>query len=170
MDFSLETDDDREPTRIDGTPLGKDHVAPRQHKVPPIELEIVHVGPDGPSSERFAAIEIWTRNTVYAVNASLVCVQVRDCATGREVPDHAVIGSRLLGGKRAYQSSIHISQPLPLLGMHAVFGAVDSATQSDTSRVVRIVQRVRVASASLERGASDWDDVTNGLLRAPFER
>ena len=139
--------------------------------VPPIEVVLDRVThdaqvlqPAGTEAPPVRLLEIWTKNTIYLLDSGLVCVSVRDRHTGAEDLKHGVLGTKLVGGQRRYGKTLHITRPLPVPGVEAVFEKKSQKSASGvTSRVERIVVRIQVTSVVIEREGA-WDDVTNALL------
>lgn len=154
---------DDEKTVMDAIPGGT--------PVPPIEVVLDRVThdaavlqPAGTEAPPVRLLEIWTKNRIYLLDATLTCVSVRDRATGAEDLKHSVLGTKLVGGQRRYGKTLHITRPLPVPGTEAVFERKNQKSASGvTSRVERIVVRIQVTSVVIEREGA-WDDVTNALL------
>lgn len=137
-----------------------------------VEVEYVkeHGSPqllDGP----WRAVEIWTRNRVYALDSTLVCIEVSDRETGRSDPEHKIIGSRLIGGqKRRKQGRVlEVSHPFPRAGAAAVFERRigKRVSFSETSAVTRVVLRMRIVSLEPDERQPSWDEVTGSGQHRP---
>ncbi|MEM1417447.1 MAG: hypothetical protein AAGH15_21300 [Myxococcota bacterium] len=111
------------------------------------------VGMDG-IDDGWCAAEVWTRNRVYSVDGEALCRQVRDLQSGYVVPDHPIVGQRLLGGQRRGEGGRieEISFPFPHEGSMAVFSRpVGRRSEvSETSAVTRVVLRQRVVRVGEE--------------------
>jgi hypothetical protein len=114
-------------------------------------------------------IEIWTANSIYRVNAALVCMEVVDRATGASSPDSHLIGRRLGGGQRRHPDGhVDITHPLPLPGTGAVFESSDRPrTLAVTSAVERIVVQIGYISVPAEEAEPLWDELTGVHHRLP---
>jgi len=179
-----EEEDFFEPTIVTGTPQGKPGVVVPER--PAIEMELVRdelaVGRSataGPQSiENWKAIEIWTKNRIYYLNAYLRCVEVLNRESGKVDANHALVGALLTGGQRRYRSSVHVTFPLPVPGTEAVFkkelppgapaprrvpGLSGEAPRAVTSKVERVVYRVLLTTAVIN--PTEIDDVTSYHLK-----
>ncbi len=116
------------------------------------------------------AIEIWTQNRIYGVEATMRCTEVVDRATGARQVDHPILGSSLLGGqKRDDAGSISsVCVPYPEPGTVAVFSARvgDRMKISETSTVTRVVLRQhRVDLPKSTDAASPWETLAGAYAR-----
>jgi hypothetical protein len=109
-----------------------------------------------PKKERtpWHAYEVWTKNRVYAMDATLVCIQVTDRATGKVDPNHPILGGRLGGGRKRTGRGATFTMPLPLPGTEAMF--LRSRKQAYTSAVERVLVRVRALRV---RSTVTWEQV-----------
>lgn len=128
------------------------------------------------------AIDICTKNTIYALDARLRCTAVIDRATGETKEEHAFVGATLVGGthRTAGGKLKAVSHPLPEVGMSAVFqGQKGKRTwYNETSEVTRIIIRQRVVHfddvADGPGGVEpSWEDITGSgrtktLIGSPF--
>ncbi len=127
-----------------------------------IELEDVReVGTPALLAGPWRAVEIWTQNRIYGLDASMVCTEVTDRTTGQAAPDHPALTARLVGGQRREEDGRirEVSHPLPGIGAAAVF-ARDLGKRmhvSETSAVTRVVFRQRVVE--LADGALSWEEL-----------
>ncbi|MEM9862844.1 MAG: hypothetical protein AAF938_14690, partial [Myxococcota bacterium] len=116
---------------------------------------------DGP----WSALEIWTRNRIYALGADFTCVDVRDRQTGRSDPNHATLGARLVGGQLRDSRGliIQVSHPFPEVGSAAVFatGIGNRLRVSETSRVTRVLFRQRIVRVGPNGELPSWDELTD---------
>lgn len=137
---------------------------------PPTPIEVVFdratLPPKGrhdPAS-RYRALEVWTRNRIYMIDANMTCIEVCDRKTGIADAAHQVLGARLTGGQRRYGKTMHISRPFPVPGTEAVFQRDGvSRPAGVTSKVERVVLRITVTSLVIDENNA-WDDVTSALL------
>lgn len=153
--------------------------AARPPTAPPVEapfVEVVHVTERG-SPQLLAGpwrtYEIWTQRSVYALDATLECVEVVNRATGQATTRHKIVGSRLMGGKlrRDGDRRMEVSHPLPRKGANAVFEnrVGKRVSFSETSPVTRIVLRLRVVDIAPDEPQPQWEDLT-GSHRVPERR
>lgn len=157
----------------DGTSsMSLDDIIPDAPPVSPLEVvfDRVTVEAGTVDDSPYRALEIWTQNRVYLVDSTLTCVEVVDRSTGQRDPRHAVLGTKLVGGQRRYDKTIHQSKPFPVPGTEAVFDKPASAGRRVpalvTSKVERTVLHIRVTSVVL-RDDNPFDDVTSALLVPP---
>lgn len=135
-----------------------------------VEVEdVLEVGSPSLLTGPWRAVEIWTQNRVYGIDATMRCREVIDRASGDKAPRHATLGARLLGGQlRADDGRIvEVSHPLPRVGAAAVFssGMGRRVRVSETSPVTRVVFRQRVVQMdgpAVSCRAVSWEDVTGG--------
>jgi hypothetical protein len=127
-----------------------------------VEVECVdQSGQEMQQSESWPLFEIWTRNRVYHIDTTLVCVAVVTRATGAVEPTHPLRGARLTGGERRHKDSHHVDVylPLPAPGSEAVFRS-DAGPQpgrfTKTSVVERVVLRLRGVRIAAPPG-QPWD-------------
>jgi len=111
--------------------------------------------------ERWRALEIWTRNHIYALDSDFICFDVIERSGGRSCPDNALIGAQLTGGQRRVEGNIELVHPFPLPGTDAVFRhlAQRHGRFGQTSRVERVLLRMRVTNMSLTAGEANWDKI-----------
>jgi hypothetical protein len=116
-------------------------------------------------AEPWRAIDIVTKNTIYALDARLKCTAVIERASGEHSVGHVFVGAVLVGGCKRQEDGrlVSVAHPLPEVGMCAVFQGERGGKRwhNETSDVVRIIIRQRVVNfeASKEREPS-WDDLT----------
>ena len=136
---------------------------PPAQKRPPIEVEFIQQrgGASVPQS-MWGMLDIYTHNRVYRINAQLVCIQVFDRATGKTHANHAMLGARMGGGQRRDKRRVEISDPIPVPGMDVVFKQPgDGGKFGQTSRVERVVLRVRVSAWKTGEAEPDWQEITS---------
>jgi hypothetical protein len=117
-------------------------------------------------AEPWRAIDIVTKNTIYALDARLRCTAVIDRVSGEHQEGHVFVGALLVGGCRRSEDGrlLAVAHPLPEVGMLAVFQGLraNKKWHNETSDVIRIIIRQRVVSfepTAREREPS-WDDLT----------
>jgi hypothetical protein len=133
----------------------------RVHAESQIELILVHVHPDSVSPTPWRTLEFWTSNTMYGLDSQLKCIEVssRD-PHANKVPNH-LLGAVLVGSQVRGDTEISIAFPYPVPGMEAVLRLPDSGKHMNTSRVERVMLRVRMTSVALEDGQEpDWQAIT----------
>lgn len=139
--------------------------------VAPASVETVR-GPSGielvaveerelPGGERrpWRAAEVWTKRRVYGLDSTFRCVEVLDRETGRLEVSHELIGARLGGGRWREAAGVRFSYPLPLPGMEAMF--TKGKKHGYTSRVERMVVRIRVLYTAAGEVAPTWEDIAS---------
>ena len=160
------------PSSITGAPsAGAPHTAPktlpgerdRFGNLPAIEVELVHEVRRPPTVEKvWTMLEVWTQNRVYSIDLSMVCHQVVDIATQKPVPDHDLIGARLLGGQFNEDGKTHLSHPFPRPGTEAVFEQARpnrGVVFSHSSPVTRVVLRLRQITIVTGGEQPTWDQI-----------
>ena len=130
-----------------------------------VELELVQEsGPPQLLQGHWRAVEVWTANTIYALDAGMVCVSVLDRASYRSKDDHEMVGATLLGGQERGSGGkvTTVSHPLPRVGAFAVFSKkVGNRTSiSETSPVLRVIYRMRIVEVSRPGSELNWSDVS----------
>lgn len=129
---------------------------------PGIDVMLVHDEAENKSDRGpWRALDVYTRNRIYSVDASMTCVEVVERATGRAEANHPFLGARLTGGQRRENDVLEITFPYPLPGTEAVFqkGSGRNPDFGTTSRVEQVVVRVRVLHAPLNGMAAAWERV-----------
>lgn len=121
--------------------------------------------------DAWCALEVWSRNHVYGLDAGAVCRVVRDLGSTRVEREHPIVGARLLGGQRRGPGGriVEVSFPLPKVGSMAVFATQVGKRRSvsETSTVTRVVLRQRVV-AFAEGDAPAWNAARGGTW-PPFD-
>lgn len=144
--------------------------APPGPRRPAIDVELVVERKTAPYVDRpWTAVEIWTQNRVYSVDASMVCLEVVDKTTGKPELRHPLVGAHLVGGQHEEGGTMELSHPFPRAGSEAVFeqrAGAKAARFSHTSAVERVVLRLRVLTVAPDNVISSWADITNAF-RAP---
>jgi hypothetical protein len=126
---------------------------------PGIEVEYVLATSNTPSKER-VYLQIWTRNRLYLVSASMLCVSVIDRETRKADPNARMLGAKLSGGETIRSDgSIDLYFPLPVPGCAAVFADPDKQQKvGRTSEVERVVMRLH--KMRVRPGVIDTENVT----------
>lgn len=156
-------DDDvgtRGPVVSNQTPRGKSLVRRGQ---PAVDIDLIHERRTAPLPDHeWTFVEIWTRNTIYALDSRLVCIAVVDQNTRRAHSEHALIGARLVGGQRRDGDAMELSHPFPRPGSEAVFEQSKGRQVrfSQTSTVTRVVLRLRVLTVASDNILPTWEEIT----------
>lgn len=135
---------------------------------PPIEIELVHErGSASIVDKSWVALEVWTRNRVYMLDGSLKCIEVFDRAKRQAEPQHPMLGARLVGGQAREGASMQVSHPYPRVGSEAVFEHTGGKRLrfSQTSKVLRVVLRLRVLSVAPDYLVPMWEEITDATYR-----
>jgi hypothetical protein len=130
---------------------------------PAVDIDLIHERRTAPLPDHeWTFVEIWTRNTIYALDSRLVCIAVVDQNTRRSHPDHALIGARLVGGQRRESEGMELSHPFPRPGSEAVFEQSKGRQVrfSQTSTVTRVVLRLRVLTVASDNILPTWEEIT----------
>lgn len=130
---------------------------------PAVDIDLIHERRTAPLPDHeWTFVEIWTRNTIYALDSRLVCIAVIDQNTRRNHPDHALIGARLVGGQRRDGEAMELSHPFPRPGSEAVFEQSKGRQVrfSQTSTVTRVVLRLRVLTVASDNLLPTWEEIT----------
>lgn len=114
-------------------------------------------------------LEVWTQNRIYALDLGLRCFDVLDRGSLRPVPDHGLIGARLVGGQRRTELGLELMHPFPAAGFEAVFeqevgGKVASFSYSST--VTRVIMRLRRTAVEGEAAEAPWHEVVSSVRAA----
>lgn len=143
---------------------------PAEARRPAIDVELVMERKTTPYVDRpWAALEIWTQNRIYSVDATMTCLEVVDKATGKPEQRHPLVGAHLVGGQHEDEAGMELSHPFPRVGSEAVFeqdSGARGARFSHTSQVERVVLRLRVLTVAPDHVISSWQDIT-GSFRVP---
>lgn len=135
----------------------------RRGQVPAVDIDLVYERRSAPLPDQpWVFLEIWTRNTIYALDARLVCIDVVDQITKRSHGDHPLRGARLVGGQAREGDAMELSHPFPRPGAEAVFEQMQGrhVRFSQTSTVTRVVMRLRVLTVTPEQLLPTWEEVT----------
>jgi hypothetical protein len=150
---------------VDGASVHAQRGAPAIAKrgQPAVDIDLIHERRSAPLPDHeWTFVEIWTRNTIYALDSRLVCIAVVDQNTRRNHPDHALLGARLVGGQQRNGDSMELSHPFPRPGSEAVFEQSKGRQVrfSQTSTVTRVVMRLRVLTVATESILPTWEEIT----------
>ena len=120
-----------------------------------IEVELMQEIRTAPFQDStWRMLEIWTQNSLYAIDPQMRCFDVIDRSSLRPIAEHALLGARLVGGQLQTAGGIELAHPFPLPGMEAVFerllrgGVASFSYSSAVQRVVLRQRRVRVEGAT----------------------
>lgn len=158
------------PAKVEPTPVAHEADAPREAprsrrgQVPAVDIDLVYERRSAPLPDQpWVFLEIWTRNTIYALDARLVCIDVVDQLTKRSHGDHPLRGARLVGGQAREGDAMELSHPFPRPGAEAVFEQMQGrhVRFSQTSTVTRVVMRLRVLTVTPEQLLPTWEEVTS---------
>lgn len=130
---------------------------------PAVDIDLIHERRTAPLPDHeWTFVEIWTRNTIYALDSRLVCIAVIDQSSRRNHPDHALLGARLVGGQQRDGESMELSHPFPRPGSEAVFEQSKGRQVrfSQTSTVTRVVLRLRVLTVASDNLLPTWEEIT----------
>lgn len=134
--------------------------------VPIVDIEVVYrhgtgADPTGP----LRTVEVVTLHTVYVMDPQLLCVEVRDRATGALDPKNGMLGMRLVGGQSRKGDAIELSYPFPRPGTEAVFETTTGKEQrlDRTSTVVNVKLRLFVVSVSPQVVAPTWAEIRSSI-------
>lgn len=137
---------------------------PQRRGQPAVDIDLIHERRTAPLPDHaWTFVEIWTRNTIYALDSRLVCIAVIDQTTRRSHPEHALLGARLVGGQRRDGESMELSHPFPRPGSEAVFEQSKGRQVrfSQTSSVTRVVLRLRVLTVASDHLLPTWEEITS---------
>jgi hypothetical protein len=137
--------------------------------LPAVEVELVHEVRVPPYVEQpWRMLEIWTQNRIYAIDATMHCIDVVDQATRESVPDHGLLGAKLVGGQHRDGDLMHLSHPFPRPGTEAVFEQMPTkkeASFSTSSTVTRVVLRLRHVTIGKGVAVPTWDEIAGTSSR-----
>lgn len=142
---------------------GDTPIAPQSRKAraPGIDVEYVL---DRPGSRDRTAFEVWTKSRIYHVDATLKCIAIVMRETSEPDADTRLVGAQLAGGetRRSEEGLVDLYYPLPVPGCIAVFNDTTRYRKivGHTSRVERVVLRVRKARVRDSEADESWDSVT----------
>ncbi len=135
----------------------------RRTGLPAVDIDLVYERRSAPLADQpWVFVEIWTRNTIYALDARLVCIDVIDLVNKQSQAQHKLRGARLVGGQAREGGAMELSHPFPRPGAEAVFEQAQGRQVrfSQTSPVTRVVLRLRVLTVTPEQLLPTWEEVT----------
>ena len=137
---------------------------------PVVEIEVIHQHGPAPNTDRpFQTLEVWTQNTIYVMDPTMTCVDVRERATHTPVANHKFVGRRLVGGQTRQGETIQLSYPYPRPGTEAVF---EDPRQkhggfAQTSTVTRVVLRLHMITVTPQALTPTWAEITRNTGGMP---
>jgi len=120
-------------------------------------IEVIVVREDATprrARQAWRAIEVWTKNRVYGMDSSFICIEVVDRQSGRLDSAHPILGGKLGGGRRRSGKGAIYTHPLPIPGTEAMF--MRARKQGYTSTVERVIIRIRALRV---RNSATWEQV-----------
>lgn len=134
-----------------------------QHADSQIELVLVHVNPNEVSNGPWRTLEFWTSNTMYGLDSSLRCIEISSRNPHMSVPAGGkLVGSKLLGSQRRDGDHFSVSFPYPVPGMQAVFQFGEGDQHVTTSKVERVMLRVRMTDVKMRADQTpDWAQISS---------
>lgn len=145
------------------TPEGSSAARPMER--PPVEVEVRKLSNAAATTRRTPSVyEIWTKNRVYALDATLVCTDVIDLASGQSDKRHPFVGGQLVGGQRQVNENNELTFPLPTPGSEAVFQTYDANRRPRlvvTSRVTRVTLTVMVVRVADTQRDDTWSSIAS---------
>lgn len=135
---------------------------------PLIEIQVTHEhGPaPGPARRPGEVMEVWTRNHIYVLDATLTCIEVRTADTGQVVATSGFLRSRLVGGQHTSEDAVEISYPFPRLGAIAVFETRKGRAHQfhHTSPVERVLLRMSIRTVTKSSVVPTWEQIARDTL------
>lgn len=135
----------------------------RRRGQPAVDIDLVYERRSAPLPDSpWVFLEIWTQNTIYALDSRMICIDVIDQLSKRSLGEHALRGARLVGGQTRDGATLELSHPFPRPGSEAVFEQLQGrhVRFSQTSSVTRVVMRLRVLTVAQEQLLPTWEEVT----------
>lgn len=141
-----------------GLPMAPD--TPGSQPMVEVEVRYEH-GPAPTSLPERRVIEIWTQNSVYALDTRMRCIAVRAPSSEAPIDDHPFVGTRLVGGQWQSEDGVELSYPLPRPGSCAVFEGQRGNKRrfSRTSAVERVVLRLQVFAVTGSGRMPSWAEL-----------
>lgn len=130
---------------------------------PAVDIDLVYERRTAPLPDQpWVFLEVWTRNTIYQLDASLVCIDVIAQGTRKSIVGHPLRQARMVGGQSRDGETMELSHPFPRPGSEAVFEQTTGrhVRFSQTSSVTRVVMRLRVLTVEPEQLLPTWEDVS----------
>ena len=137
---------------------------------PAVDVDLIYERRSAPlPDQKWTFVEVWTRNTIYALDAKLRCIEVINQANQKPDANHALLHARLVGGQRRTDQGMELSHPFPRPGSEAVFEQVrgKQVRFTQTSTVTRVVLRLRVLSVASDRLLPTWGKLTGSTEVEP---
>jgi hypothetical protein len=125
----------------------------------PIEVEFVQQRGAAMPQAMWGMLDIYTKNRIYRVSSTMVCIEVIDRKTGSRAKDHPMLGARMGGGQRRSDHRVEVADPIPVPGMDVVFKQ-HGGKFGQTSRIERVVLRVRVSTFKVGDKEPSWEEIT----------
>jgi hypothetical protein len=145
------------------SPAASSPTASSRHERPPVEVEVRKLSAAA-AKRAPPTYEIWTKNRVYALDPTLVCVDVIDLATGQSDKKHGFLGGQLVGGQRRVSDNNELTFPLPTPGSEAVFQTNDAHGRPRlvvTSKVTRVILHVQVVRVAEPQRDDTWGAIAS---------
>ena len=134
-----------------------------------IEIELIEETRTAPFHDpTWRLLEVWTQNSLYAIDSSMRCFDVIDRSSLRPLSDHPLLGAKLVGGQLQTEKGTELAHPYPLPGMEAVFervlrgGAASFSYSSAVKRVVLRLRRVHIEGATSQLWGELTGDAASG--------
>lgn len=132
-----------------------------------IELVLVHVNPEAAPTGPWRTLEFWTGNTMYGLDSNLICIETSSRNPHRPTAPVHLIGTRLIGSQCRDGDEFSVSFPYPVPGMEAVFQLGEGEKFINTSKVERVMLRVRMTNLTMGANQSpDWSKITTQWKRS----
>jgi hypothetical protein len=150
--------EDKATTRRFYVPPGNDETTtlpfhPPRPRAQGIEVDYRLAGP-GPRDRTM--LEIWTKNRIYLIDSTMICLEVLDRRTGQPDEDLRLVGAQLSGGqaRRPDDDVVDLYYPFPVPGSSAFFSDSKSmkvlGRTSAIERVVLRLHKMRVRQGELD--------------------
>ena len=136
---------------------------------PPIEVEFVQQRGAALPQAMWGMLDIFTKNRIYRVNSTMTCIEVIERKTGARSKSHPMLGARMGGGQRRVDNRVEVADPLPIPGMDVVFKQAGGRF-GQTSRVERVVIRVRVSAFRVGEHEPSWEEITGQFALEEIRR
>lgn len=132
---------------------------------PAVEVEVRTVkNPATLARRQLPTYELWTKNRVYNLDATMSCIEVIDLASGRTDKKHTLLGAQLVGGQMRTPDGNELSYPLPTPGSDAVFQKLDNKGRVRlvmTSKVTRVILHVQLVRVIADESEMTWDHIAS---------
>jgi len=168
------SDGEEDQTRPEIRPPVHEEPAPAKRRggTPMIEIEVVHEHGPAPNTERpWRTLDVWTRNRIYTLDPTMLCVEVRNRAERDVVDGHPFVGMRLVGGQHREGENIELSYPFPRPGTEAVFEQTGKrrGNFSRTSPVTRVILRLHIVTVAPTYVVPTWEEITGAFEVFPID-